>query len=202
MRTASLDVLASGEALLLRILPEGEEAFPDAPGAPHGGEPVPVGRGGGDLPRAAAPGAAARGRRHLADRRRGRRRSPSRSGSPSAATATGRPSPPAPPPCSSRATGASRRSRSAPPSTPAWGSSGSWPATRGARRCSTALGLTDDERARVRTPIGVEIGATTAEEIALSIMAEVVRAVRVGGSGRRRPRRRPPPSRPSTRSAA
>ena len=33
MRTACLDVLASGEALLLRILPEGEEAFPDAPGA-------------------------------------------------------------------------------------------------------------------------------------------------------------------------
>ena len=33
VRTASLDVLASGEALLLRVLPEGEEAFPDAPGA-------------------------------------------------------------------------------------------------------------------------------------------------------------------------
>jgi xanthine dehydrogenase accessory factor len=41
------------------------------------------------------------------------------------------------------------------------------------------MGLTDAERARVRTPVGLDIGARTAEEIALSIMAEVVRAVRV-----------------------
>jgi xanthine dehydrogenase accessory factor len=33
----------------------------------------------------------------------------------------------------------------------------------------------------VRTPVGVEIGATTAEEIALSILADVVRAIRVDG---------------------
>jgi len=39
--------------------------------------------------------------------------------------------------------------------------------------------LSDTERARVRTPVGLDIGARTAEEIALSIMAEVVRAVRV-----------------------
>jgi xanthine dehydrogenase accessory factor len=43
------------------------------------------------------------------------------------------------------------------------------------------MGLTDAERARVRTPVGLDIGARTAEEIALSIMAEVVRAVRVDG---------------------
>jgi xanthine dehydrogenase accessory factor len=43
------------------------------------------------------------------------------------------------------------------------------------------MGLTDTERARVRTPVGLDIGARTAEEIALSIMAEVVRAVRVDG---------------------
>jgi xanthine dehydrogenase accessory factor len=43
------------------------------------------------------------------------------------------------------------------------------------------LGLTDDERARVHTPAGVDIGARTPQEIALSIMAEVVRAVRVDG---------------------
>jgi xanthine dehydrogenase accessory factor len=41
--------------------------------------------------------------------------------------------------------------------------------------------LTDDERKRVRSPIGVDIGATTAEEIAISILAEVVRAIRVEG---------------------
>jgi xanthine dehydrogenase accessory factor len=43
------------------------------------------------------------------------------------------------------------------------------------------MGLTDPERARVRTPVGLDIGARTAEEIALSIMAELVRAVRVDG---------------------
>jgi len=41
------------------------------------------------------------------------------------------------------------------------------------------MGLTDAERGRVRTPVGLDIGARTAEEIALSIMAELVRAVRV-----------------------
>jgi xanthine dehydrogenase accessory factor len=43
------------------------------------------------------------------------------------------------------------------------------------------MGLTDEQRARVRTPVGLDIGARTAEEIALAIMAEVVRAVRVDG---------------------
>lgn len=43
------------------------------------------------------------------------------------------------------------------------------------------LGLTDEERARVHSPIGVHIGARTAEEIALSILASVVKAVRVDG---------------------
>ncbi len=43
------------------------------------------------------------------------------------------------------------------------------------------LELTDEERARVHSPIGVEIGARTAEEIALSILASVVKAVRVDG---------------------
>jgi len=44
-----------------------------------------------------------------------------------------------------------------------------------------SLGLTDAERSRVRSPVGIDIGARTAEEIALSILAELVRAVRVDG---------------------
>lgn len=40
------------------------------------------------------------------------------------------------------------------------------------------LGLDERERARVHTPAGLDIGARTAPEIALSILAEVVRAVR------------------------
>ncbi|MEO9239944.1 MAG: XdhC family protein, partial [Jatrophihabitantaceae bacterium] len=43
------------------------------------------------------------------------------------------------------------------------------------------LALTPAERARVRTPAGLDIGARTAPEIALSILAEIVRAVRVEG---------------------
>jgi xanthine dehydrogenase accessory factor len=43
------------------------------------------------------------------------------------------------------------------------------------------MGLTADERARIHTPAGVDIGARTPQEIALSIMSEVVRAIRVDG---------------------
>ena len=41
------------------------------------------------------------------------------------------------------------------------------------------LALTDAERRRVHTPVGLPIGAKTPAEIAVSILAEVVRAIRV-----------------------
>ncbi|AGZ43700.1 XdhC family protein [Actinoplanes friuliensis] len=44
-----------------------------------------------------------------------------------------------------------------------------------------AMGLTAGELARIHTPAGLDIGARTPPEIALSIMGEVVRAVRVDG---------------------
>src|SRR5262249_18005486 len=44
-----------------------------------------------------------------------------------------------------------------------------------------AMGLTAEERERVHTPAGIEIGAQTPSEIALSILAQVVRAIRVDG---------------------
>jgi xanthine dehydrogenase accessory factor len=43
------------------------------------------------------------------------------------------------------------------------------------------LRLTAAERARVRTHAGLDIGARTAKEIALSVLAEIVRALRVDG---------------------
>lgn len=42
------------------------------------------------------------------------------------------------------------------------------------------MDLSDDERARVRRPVGIEIGAATPEEIALSILSSVVQAFRNG----------------------
>src|SRR3954471_15616862 len=43
------------------------------------------------------------------------------------------------------------------------------------------MALSATERARVHTPAGVDIGARTPQEIALSIMGEVVQAIRVDG---------------------
>lgn len=46
-----------------------------------------------------------------------------------------------------------------------------------------ATGLSDAERARVHTPVGLDIGARSAAEIALSIMAQLVQELRSGGLG-------------------
>jgi xanthine dehydrogenase accessory factor len=46
-----------------------------------------------------------------------------------------------------------------------------------------AAGLTEHELARLRSPVGLDLGGTSPEEVALSIGAEIV-ALRYGGSGR------------------
>src|SRR5213076_175758 len=45
------------------------------------------------------------------------------------------------------------------------------------------VGLTEDELARLRSPIGLDLGARTPEETAVSIAAEIISAM-WGGSGR------------------
>ena len=64
------------------------------------------------------------------------------------------------------------------------------------------LGLSAEDRARVHTPAGLDIGARTPAEIALSILAEII-AINHGSAvdwripGARRLPRSPPPSTPS-----
>ena len=134
VRTAALDALDSGESLLLRVLPDGDDVFPESPGRQHRGQPVPVRRSPGDLPRAAAAPAVAARRR--APRRPPRpwptlRRRP---------RLRGRRGPTAPARRRDRrgrrpATAATSPERSGPRSTPASASSASSAATPAARRC-------------------------------------------------------------------
>ncbi|WP_343980657.1 XdhC family protein, partial [Streptosporangium amethystogenes] len=43
------------------------------------------------------------------------------------------------------------------------------------------MGLTETERARISSPAGFQIGARTAHEIAVSILAEIIAAIRTRG---------------------
>ncbi|CAN5158563.1 XdhC family protein [soil metagenome] len=51
------------------------------------------------------------------------------------------------------------------------------------RGCSVldGLGLTVEERARIHSPVGLPIGAKTPAEIAVAVMAEVIAAIRIDG---------------------
>jgi len=70
---------------------------------------------------------------------------------------------------------------------------------RRGRSVLAELRLSEAEKARVRTPVGLWIGARTAEEIALSIMAEVIKAIRLDGLTAPA---RPDPTRPDATATA
>ncbi|WP_320781301.1 XdhC family protein [Streptomyces sp. CRN 30] len=175
VRTAALGALHEGDPLLLRVLPEGGAGFPETPGARvvvnpclSGGaleiflEPVlppPLIEVTGDTPVAGAFVALAEVLGYATAR--------SPSGSPDAVLVAGL----------GRGDAEALRSaldRGVP-----------YVALVASRRRSAALfdelGLDGAERARVRAPAGLDIGARSAAEIALSVLAEVVRTVRSPG---------------------
>ena len=150
-------------------------------GCEHRGEPVPVRRSVGDLPRAVAPVARALRRRARPRPPTRSRRSPPRSASSSTGPAEG-----------ARPDGAVAAIVSS--------HGGDEPAairaaldagvgfvglvsshTRG-EAVLAELDLTDDERRRVHAHVGLDIGARTAPEIALSILAAIVEGHPAGGA--------------------
>ena len=180
VRTAALDALADGESLLLRVLPAGVEGFPDAPGARVVVNPCLSGGaleiflqpmlpaavvhvvGSSPIARAVARLAGEVGFQVAAGEDDG--------GSPAGTIATV---------VSGHGHGEAEAIRAAlDAGVPYVGLVAS--RKRGASVLDE-LRLDDDERARVRTPAGLDIGAVAPGEIALSILADVVRAIRVDG---------------------
>ncbi|GGO61348.1 hypothetical protein GCM10012289_03360 [Nonomuraea cavernae] len=178
VRTAALGALQDGRTVLLRVLPSGEQDFPDSPGARvvvnpclSGGAleiflqpllPPPVLWVSGDSPIAMS----------LADlaatvdftvRRAAEGRSPDGA---SAVVVAGH----------GRDEQAAIRA--------ALDAGAGYIGLVASHRRGTAvldeMGLTDDERRRIHTPAGLRIGARTAPEIALSILAEIVATLRGG----------------------
>jgi xanthine dehydrogenase accessory factor len=179
VRTAALGALASGESVLLRVLPDTDDVFPESPGASivvnpclSGGAleiylepslPAPVLHLVGTSPTADAVADLAPGLGFAVERA-------TESADPAGATVVL---------VSSHGgdeAGVVRRALAADVGFVGVVCS----RTRG-RSIRSELGLTEAEAARVHLHVGVEIGARTAAELGLSIMAAVVRAVRLDG---------------------
>ena len=179
VRTAALGVLESGSSLLLRVLPEEDRSFPESPGASivvnpclSGGAleiylepllPAPALYLVGSSPTAEALAALAPALGFVVDRE-------TAGATPTGALAAV---------ISSHGGDEPRAVRGALDA--GVGFVGLVCSHTRGKELLAELDLSDDERRRVHVHVGVEIGARTAPEIALSIMAAVVRAVRVEG---------------------
>jgi xanthine dehydrogenase accessory factor len=183
IRVAALSVLAEGESLLLRVLPEGENEFPDLPGAKvvvnpclSGGAievfleanlPSPLLFVVGETPISDAVAAQAEslGFAFAAVRTLEGRH-------PEGAVAVI---------VASHGSDESESIRAALDADVRF--IGLVASHRRGEALLDAMSLTKEERNRVHSPVGLDIGARTAAEVALSIMAGVVRAMRIEGLG-------------------
>jgi xanthine dehydrogenase accessory factor len=179
VRTVALDALASGTSVLLRVLPESDPSFPESPGASvvvnpclSGGAleiflepllPSPVIHLVGASPIAEAVAGLAPTLGFVVDRA-GEGVEPA--GAVAAVVSTH----------SGNESAAVREALAA-----GVGFIGVVCSRTRGEALLAELGLTEDERARVHPHVGVDIGARTPPEIALSILASVVRAIRLEG---------------------
>ncbi|MFE2940397.1 XdhC family protein [Streptomyces sp. NPDC059255] len=181
VRTAALGALNGGGPLLLRVLPEGEADFPESPGAQVVVNPC---LSGGALeiflePRLPPPLVEIVGRTPVADALVALAEV--------LGYATARSLPDGAPEACADAVVVASHGRDETASLRAALDAGIGyialvASPRRGRALLDELGLTDAERARISTPAGLDIGARTAPEVALSILAEVIAAVR-GAAG-------------------
>jgi xanthine dehydrogenase accessory factor len=179
VRTAALQALESGESVLLRILPDTTAEFPEVPGARvavntclsggaleiflHARVPAPMIHVVGDTENARAIAAVAQAA--------------------GLAVSTGRVADLAPGTVAvveaSHGEGETDSIRAALDA--GIGFVGMIASERRGAAVLEQMGLTDDERSRVHSPVGLPIGSVTAGEIALSVVAQVVQAIRTQG---------------------
>ncbi len=174
VRTAALGLLESGETLLLRILPEDSDEFPEAPGALTTVNPCLSG-GAMEIflePKIPALGVGIVGATPIADALRdlGASLGYALVDGVEGATAViiashGR---------HEQETIRAALDRGV-------GFIGLVASAKRGQAVLDELDLNDEERRAIRSPVGAWIGAKTAEEIALSILADVIKAVRLEG---------------------
>jgi xanthine dehydrogenase accessory factor len=195
VRAAALDVLTGGESLLLRVLPDGEEVFPELPGAKVVVNPC---LSGGALevflePQVPPPLLYVVGETPISDAVAAQAES---LGFAFAAVRTLEEHQPE----GAVAVIVASHGRDEPESIRAALDAdvrfiGLVASRRRGEAVLDAMDLTKAERDRVHTPVGLDIGARTAAEVALSIMAGVVRAMRTEGLEAASTRVLPPPQR-------
>lgn len=191
VRTAALDVLKSGEALLLRILPEDSDEFPATPGALTTVNPC---LSGGALeiylqPMIPATSVAVVGNTPIADALATLGASLGYAISTAPDSLPGADQAPSAVIVASHGRNEEATIRAALDA--GVGFVGLVASQRRGRAVLDGMALNDEERRAVHSPVGIWIGARTAEEIALSILADVVKAVRLEGLGP--PKADPPP---------